>query len=78
VEAQIRSLENRKHPAALDAAAEAVERLGTGASVWKMNEISRHKSSDVLAGYIREAELFQQHASVGMYWTGEMAGVLWL
>jgi hypothetical protein len=27
----------------------------------------RRKSTDVLAGYIREAELFQQHASVGMY-----------
>jgi hypothetical protein len=38
-----------------------------GASVWKMKEISRHKSTDVLAGYIREAELFHQHASVGMY-----------
>jgi hypothetical protein len=38
-----------------------------GASVWKMKEISRHKSTDVLAGYIREAELFQRHASVGMY-----------
>jgi hypothetical protein len=38
-----------------------------GASVWKMKEISRHKSTDVLAGYVREAELFQQHASVGMY-----------
>jgi integrase len=38
-----------------------------GASVWKMKEISRHKTTDVLASYIREAELFQQHASVGMY-----------
>jgi site-specific recombinase XerD len=38
-----------------------------GASIWKMKEISRHKSTDVLAGYVREAELFQQHASVGMY-----------
>jgi integrase len=38
-----------------------------GASLWKMKETSRHKSTDVLAGYIREAELFQQHASVGMY-----------
>jgi integrase len=38
-----------------------------GASVWKMKEISRHKSTDVLAGYVREAELFQQHASVRMY-----------
>jgi hypothetical protein len=49
-----------------------------GASLWKTKEISRHKSTDVLAGYIREAELFQQHASVGMYWGGEMAGLLWL
>jgi hypothetical protein len=32
-----------------------------------MKEISRHESTDDLAGYIREAELFQQHASVGMY-----------
>lgn len=38
-----------------------------GASVWKIKEISRHKSNDVLAGYAREAELFHQHASVGMY-----------
>jgi hypothetical protein len=44
------------------------------ASLWKLKEISRHKSTDVLAGYIREAELFQQHASVGM----SMAGLLWL
>jgi hypothetical protein len=33
-----------------------------GASVWKMKEISRHKSTDVFAAYVREAELFQQHA----------------
>jgi hypothetical protein len=32
-----------------------------------LKEISRHMSSDMLAGYVREAELFQQHASVGMY-----------
>jgi hypothetical protein len=38
-----------------------------GASIWKMKEISRHKSTDALASYICEAELFQQHASVGMY-----------
>jgi hypothetical protein len=41
--------------------------VNNGASVWKMKEISRHKSTDVLAGYIREAELFHQHASVGIY-----------
>jgi hypothetical protein len=38
-----------------------------GASLWEMKEISRPKSTDVLAGYVREAELFQQHASVGTY-----------
>jgi hypothetical protein len=38
-----------------------------GASVWKMKEISRRKSTEVLAGYVRDAELFQEHASVGMY-----------
>jgi hypothetical protein len=38
-----------------------------GASVWKMKEISRHKSTGVLAGYVPDAELFQQHASAGMY-----------
>jgi hypothetical protein len=33
-----------------------------GASVWKMKEISRRKSTDVL-GYVRDAELFQEPAS---------------
>jgi hypothetical protein len=33
-----------------------------GASVWKMKELSQHKSTDVLARYVREAELFQQQA----------------
>jgi hypothetical protein len=32
-----------------------------------MKEISRHRSTDVLSGYIRDAKLFDQHASVGMY-----------
>jgi hypothetical protein len=36
------------------------------ASLWKMKEISRHAGANVLAGYIREAEL-PEHASVGMY-----------
>jgi hypothetical protein len=38
-----------------------------GASGWKMNETSRHKSTDGLASCVREAELSEQHASVGMY-----------
>ncbi len=36
-----------------------------GASVFKMQEVSRHKSVDVLAGYVRSAELFEDHAGSG-------------
>ena len=33
-----------------------------GASIWKMQEISQHKSVQVLSGYVRSAELFDDHA----------------
>jgi hypothetical protein len=33
-----------------------------GASVFKMMEVSRHKSVDVLRGYVRRADLFKEHA----------------
>jgi site-specific recombinase XerD len=33
-----------------------------GASVFKMLEISRHRSVETLRGYVRMAELFQDHA----------------
>ncbi len=33
-----------------------------GASIWKMQEVSRHKSVQVLSGYVRSAELFEDHA----------------
>ena len=33
-----------------------------GASIWKMQEVSRHKSVQVLSGYVRSAELFDDHA----------------
>ena len=33
-----------------------------GASVWKMQEQSRHKSLNVLSGYVRSAQLFEDHA----------------
>src|SRR5215475_1646832 len=33
-----------------------------GANVFKMKEISRHKSTDVPVGYVRGAKLFDQHA----------------
>ena len=34
----------------------------SGASIWKMTEVSRHKSVDVLRGYVRRADLFKEHA----------------
>jgi site-specific recombinase XerD len=37
-----------------------------GASVFKMKEVSRHKSLDVLGGYVREANLFRDHAGQGL------------
>jgi len=33
-----------------------------GASIWKMQEQSRHKSLNVLSGYVRSAKLFEDHA----------------
>ena len=33
-----------------------------GASIWKMQEQSRHKSLNVLSGYVRSARLFEDHA----------------
>ncbi len=33
-----------------------------GASVFKLMEVSRHKSMDTLRGYVRRAELFKDHA----------------
>jgi hypothetical protein len=35
-----------------------------GASVFKMMEVSRHKSVDTLRGYVRRAVLFREHAGV--------------
>jgi integrase len=37
-----------------------------GASVFKVRDVSRHKSMDVLQSYIRDAELFSDHAGVGL------------
>ncbi|MGI4941873.1 MAG: hypothetical protein ACRYHQ_15150, partial [Janthinobacterium lividum] len=33
-----------------------------GASVFKLKEVSRHKSTDVLASYVRDAHIFEDHA----------------
>ena len=37
-----------------------------GASVFKMREVSRHKSMDVLQAYVRDADLFRDHAGAGL------------
>ena len=37
----------------------------SGASIFKMREVSRHKSMQVLADYVRDAELFRNHAGAG-------------
>ena len=33
-----------------------------GASIWKLSEVSRHKSLDTLRGYVRRVDLFKEHA----------------
>jgi site-specific recombinase XerD len=37
-----------------------------GASIFKMIDVSRHKSVDTLRGYVRDAELFKDHAGAGL------------
>jgi hypothetical protein len=34
----------------------------SGASVFKMTEVSRHRSLDTLRGYVRQVDLFKEHA----------------
>ena len=37
-----------------------------GASIFKMADQSRHKSMDTLRGYVRDAEIFKDHARMGL------------
>jgi hypothetical protein len=37
-----------------------------GASIFKMMDVSRHRSVDTLRGYVRDAEIFKDHAGVGL------------
>ena len=37
-----------------------------GASIFKMMDVSRHKSVDTLRGYVRDAEMFRDHAGRGL------------
>ena len=36
-----------------------------GANVFKMMEVSRHKSIDTLRGYVRRSDLFRDHSGAG-------------
>jgi integrase len=33
-----------------------------GASIWKLADQSRHRSMDMLRGYVRDGQLFEDHA----------------
>jgi hypothetical protein len=37
-----------------------------GASIFKMMDVSRHRSVDTLRDYVRDAELFKDHAGAGL------------
>lgn len=37
-----------------------------GASIFKMMDVSRHKSVETLRGYVRDAEIFKDHAGEGL------------
>jgi integrase len=37
-----------------------------GATIFKMMDVSRHKSADSLRGYVRDADLFNNHAGAGL------------
>jgi site-specific recombinase XerD len=39
---------------------------GRGASIFKMMDVSRHKSVDTLREYVRDAEIFKDHAGAGL------------
>jgi len=38
------------------------EAARSGADIWKIQQVSRHKSMQVLSGYVRDARLFDDHA----------------
>ena len=37
-----------------------------GASLFKMMDVSRHKSVDTLRGYVRDADAFRDHVGAGL------------
>jgi hypothetical protein len=41
-------------------------RAGESEHVFKMRDVSRHKSMDVLQAYVRDADMFRDHAGAGL------------
>jgi hypothetical protein len=37
-----------------------------GASIFKIMDVSRHKSMDVMRGYVRSREMFKDYAGAGI------------
>ena len=37
-----------------------------GANIWKIMELTRHKSVETLRGYVRNVERFKDHAAEGL------------
>jgi integrase len=54
------------HSLRADRAGFLTSAAGKGASIFKMMDVSRHKSVDTLRGYVRDAELFKDHAGSGL------------
>ena len=44
----------------------ATSAAARGANLFKIMDVTRHKSVDTLRGYVRDAELFRDHAGQGM------------
>jgi integrase len=70
----IRAIKKRARAAGLDAALFSGHSLRAGfltsasehgASTFKLQEVSRHRSLDVLSGYVRRSDLFKGHAGSG-------------
>ena len=51
---------------AMAAARKAIDAFKRGASIFKMMDQSRHRSVETLRGYVRDAEIFKEHAGAGL------------
>lgn len=64
--AQRAGLDSKKYSAHSLRSGFLTSAASNGASIFKMMEVSRHKSIDTLRVYVRDAELFKDHAGLGL------------